>query len=139
MKYQVAGGPASRLTRWSLKLSKYSFDVEHKPGANHCDADAISRLVAAIVTSSGAANRDDDLGSFSISALRRATSTACLLQAKNRAVRRLSESRASVIDSDLDVGIPSGDVFRRELDSDSFARDMMDYLLLLAIGRPSVR
>jgi len=35
-----------------------------------------------------------------------------------------------VIDSYLDVGIPSGDVFRRELDSDEFARDMMDYLLV---------
>eukprot|EP00962_Isochrysis_galbana_P037793 scaffold13281_cov119-Isochrysis_galbana.AAC.3 len=42
----------------------------------------------------------------------------------------MSESRGSVIDSYLDVGIPSGDVFRRELDSDEFARDMMDYLLV---------
>eukprot|EP00962_Isochrysis_galbana_P023428 scaffold7079_cov128-Isochrysis_galbana.AAC.10 len=52
------------------------------------------------------------------------------LQAKDRASRRMSESRGSVIDSYLDVGIPSGDVFRRELDSDEFARDMMDYLLV---------
>eukprot|EP00962_Isochrysis_galbana_P047875 scaffold19766_cov122-Isochrysis_galbana.AAC.5 len=56
--------------------------------------------------------------------------TARRLQAKDRASRRMSESRGSVIDSYLDVGIPSGDVFRRELDSDEFARDMMDYLLV---------
>eukprot|EP00962_Isochrysis_galbana_P043998 scaffold16912_cov112-Isochrysis_galbana.AAC.10 len=42
----------------------------------------------------------------------------------------MSESRGSVINSYLDVGIPSGEVFRRELDSDEFARDMMDYLLV---------
>eukprot|EP00962_Isochrysis_galbana_P042889 scaffold16143_cov129-Isochrysis_galbana.AAC.1 len=51
-------------------------------------------------------------------------------KAKDRASRRMSESRGSVIDSYLDVGIPSGDVFRRELDSDEFARGMMDYLLV---------
>jgi hypothetical protein len=37
MKPDVAGGPASRLTRWALKLSEYNFEVEHKPGANHSE------------------------------------------------------------------------------------------------------
>ena len=48
MKDTVEGGPASRLMRWILKLQEYDFEVEHKPGKNHADADAVSRLVAAI-------------------------------------------------------------------------------------------
>eukprot|EP00962_Isochrysis_galbana_P009019 scaffold2507_cov122-Isochrysis_galbana.AAC.10 len=67
---------------------------------------------------------------WQVATVRTATTTARRLQAKDRASRRMSESRGSVIDSYLDVGIPSGDVFRRELDSDEFARDMMDYLLV---------
>jgi hypothetical protein len=130
MKDQVSGGPASRLTRWALKLSEYTFDVEHKPGANHSDADAISRLVAAVISSRGAFRLDEHFGSMSIAAVRQATVTARRLQAKDRATRRIADSRSSVIDSYLDVGVPSGDVFRRELDADLFARDMMDYLLV---------
>ena len=48
MKESVAGGASSRLTRWSLKLQEYSFDVVHKAGKMHHDADAISRLVGCI-------------------------------------------------------------------------------------------
>ena len=48
MKDTVEGGPASRLMRWILKLQEYSFEVEHKPGKSHADADAVSRLVASI-------------------------------------------------------------------------------------------
>eukprot|EP00962_Isochrysis_galbana_P023461 scaffold7099_cov131-Isochrysis_galbana.AAC.5 len=59
--------------------------------------------------------------SWQVATVRKATTTARRLQAKDRASRRMSESRGSVIDSYLDVGIPSGDVFRRELDSDEFA------------------
>ena len=44
----IEGGPASRLMRWILKLSEYNFEVEHKPGAIHSDADGMSRLVANI-------------------------------------------------------------------------------------------
>ena len=33
----------SRLTRWSLALQPFSFDVIHKPGANNTNADGLSR------------------------------------------------------------------------------------------------
>ena len=49
MKESVAGGASSRLTRWSLRLQEYRFDVIHKPGVAHKDADGISRLVGCIV------------------------------------------------------------------------------------------
>ena len=42
----IEGGPASRLMRWILKLSEYDFEVEHKAGKIHTDADGLSRLVA---------------------------------------------------------------------------------------------
>jgi hypothetical protein len=48
MKDTVEGGPASRLQRWCLVLAEYEFDVIHKPGIIHKDADAVSRLVAAV-------------------------------------------------------------------------------------------
>jgi hypothetical protein len=130
MKVQVSGGPASRLTRWALKLYEYNFDAEHKPGANHSDADALSRLVAAIASSPTAASRESLAGSLSVAAVRQVTSTARRLQATDRAKIRHATSRSSVIDSYLDVGIPSGDAFRRDLDADLFARDVMDHLLV---------
>ena len=49
MKDQVCGGASSRLTRWSLRLQEYRFDVTHKPGIAHKDADGISRLVGCVV------------------------------------------------------------------------------------------
>ena len=39
----------SRLMRWSLKLAEYDYDVLHKPGKLHVDADALSRLPSAWV------------------------------------------------------------------------------------------
>ena len=33
--------------RWILKLQENQFEVEHKPGKDHTDADGVSRLVAA--------------------------------------------------------------------------------------------
>lgn len=35
--------PNSRLFRWSLKLSQYSFEVKYNPGVNHVEADLLSR------------------------------------------------------------------------------------------------
>lgn len=52
MKDTIEGGPASRLMRWNLKLLEYDFEVEHKPGKIHADADAVSRLVAALISPS---------------------------------------------------------------------------------------
>ena len=48
MKDMVEGGPASRLMRWNLKLLEYNFEVVHKPGKDHGDADGVSRLVAVV-------------------------------------------------------------------------------------------
>ena len=36
---------SSRLTRWTLRLQEYDFDVIHKPGKDHVDADFVSRYV----------------------------------------------------------------------------------------------
>ena len=47
MRDTAEGGVSSRLTRWIMRLQEYRFDVTHKPGALHADADAISRLVGA--------------------------------------------------------------------------------------------
>ena len=38
------GGPASRLQRWYLKLQEYNFEVRHRPGRIHHDADFLSRM-----------------------------------------------------------------------------------------------
>ena len=38
----------AKLMRWSLKLSEYDFDIIHKPGRLHLDADALSRLPSAL-------------------------------------------------------------------------------------------
>ena len=43
-KDTVGGGPASRLQRWYLKLQEYRFEVWHRPGRIHHDADFISRM-----------------------------------------------------------------------------------------------
>ena len=50
MRDTFEGGPASRSTRWITKLQEYRFTVEHKPGATHCDADGVSRLVQLVAS-----------------------------------------------------------------------------------------
>ena len=37
--------PSSRLTRWAVKLSKYDYTVEHRPGNRMQHADALSRSI----------------------------------------------------------------------------------------------
>jgi hypothetical protein len=129
-KTDVAGGPAPRLTRCALKLSEYNFEVEHKPGANHSDADAISRLVAAITRSPTAAQSLELMGDLPAQKIREATSAAKRLKAKDRASRTALDTKESIPTAYLDVSVPAGDVFRRELDADAFARDIMDFLLV---------
>ncbi|KAG8239198.1 hypothetical protein J437_LFUL018839 [Ladona fulva] len=41
--YHSREDPSSRLTRWSLLLSEYDFDIQHRPGKAHQNADALSR------------------------------------------------------------------------------------------------
>lgn len=37
--------PSSRLMRWALRLSEFTYTVEHKPGKKHTNADGLSRAV----------------------------------------------------------------------------------------------
>ena len=39
----------ARLTRWDLKLTEYEFEIIHRPGKKHINADVLSRHVAAAV------------------------------------------------------------------------------------------
>ena len=36
-------GAGARIARWASALQAYNFTVEHKPGAQHTNADALSR------------------------------------------------------------------------------------------------
>ena len=45
----VKNHQCARLTRWVLKLSEYEFEVLHRPGKKHVNADVLSRHVATIV------------------------------------------------------------------------------------------
>ena len=58
MRDTFEGGPASRLTRWIMKLQEYRFTVEHKPGVAHCDADGVSRLVQLVAAAMDNPNGD---------------------------------------------------------------------------------
>ena len=88
MRDTMEGGPASSLMRWILKLQEYNFEVQHKPGVLHKDADGVSRLVMAV----------------------NAAITARQLQAE----QRVKSSRQAVIDSYINTGAPSLDVIRDE-------------------------
>ena len=61
MKDSIEGGPATRLMRWTMKLQEYDFEVEHKAGKLHADADAVSRLVAAVTQTANGQSAEEDL------------------------------------------------------------------------------
>ena len=35
---------AARIQRWALTLAAYNYSIEYKPGPEHANADALSRL-----------------------------------------------------------------------------------------------
>jgi hypothetical protein len=45
----VKNHQCARLARWVLKLSEYEFEVLHRPGRKHVNADVLSRHVATVV------------------------------------------------------------------------------------------
>jgi hypothetical protein len=46
---RVKNHQCARLTRWVLKLAEYDFEILHRPGKKHINADVLSRHVAAAV------------------------------------------------------------------------------------------
>jgi transposase InsO family protein len=52
----------ARLTRWVLKLSEYDFEIEHKAGKKHVNADCLSRHLASVTTARDRKSFDDKLG-----------------------------------------------------------------------------
>jgi hypothetical protein len=44
----VKNHQCAQLTRWVLKLAEYEFEIEHKPGKKHVNADCLSRHTASV-------------------------------------------------------------------------------------------
>jgi hypothetical protein len=58
----VKNHQCARLTRWVLKLLEYDFEIEHKAGKKHVNADCLSRHIASVTTDGGRKPLDDNLG-----------------------------------------------------------------------------
>ena len=118
MKDTVEGGPASRLMRWILMLNEYRFNVEHKPGAKHCDADGVSRIVSAVFAKQSAPKRP-----------RRAVPTARRRHLKEREQRLHGQTRATVIESYLGTEAPQRDTFLEGQLQDDECRELREALV----------
>jgi hypothetical protein len=44
----VKNHQCARLIRWVLKFAEYEFEIEHKPGKKHVNADSLSRHIASM-------------------------------------------------------------------------------------------
>ena len=51
----------ARLTRWVLKLAEYEFEIEHKPGKKHVNADSWSRYIVSMKPEEGTLTEMSDL------------------------------------------------------------------------------
>jgi hypothetical protein len=57
----VKNNHCARLTRWVLKLSGYDFQIEHKAGKKHVNADCLSRHITSVTTDRDRKPPDDNL------------------------------------------------------------------------------
>ena len=126
MRDTMEGGPASRLMRWILKLSEYRFHVEHKPGALHKDADAISRLVT---KEKAQAPLNDLMTTVAVAAHEDKSKASRITTARTRhAAIRENRTAVEVQISYLDTGAPSASQLKREQEDDPECIEIMDYL-----------
>ena len=126
MRDTMEGGPASRLMRWILKLSEYRFHVEHKPGALHKDADAISRLVT---KEKAQAPLNDLMTTVAVAAQGDKSKPSRITTARTRhAAIRENRTAVEVQISYLDTGAPSASQLKREQEDDPECIEIMDYL-----------
>jgi hypothetical protein len=142
----IEGGPASRLTRWALKLAEYRFVVEHKPGAMHKDADGISRLVACVadrkapLDSCVDANLQVYLATVQDSnpspeALansrteRTRVTTASTLQAATQAERQKATTQSSILEGYLASDAPSRNVISEAQQTDADTQDLIQFMI----------
>lgn len=123
MRDTMEGGPASRLMRWILKLSEYRFHVEHKPGALHKDADAISRLVAT-------ANPVEFPGTVAPTTASNPTPrNKRVMTARSKQVAGRTHSTPQEVNlSYLQTGAPSIDMLREEQKDDPECIEIVNYL-----------
>ena len=124
MRDTMEGGPASRLMRWILKLSEYRFHVEHKPGALHKDADAISRLVMDDEPTPPPQELPSTVAAVKIKRKTNATTTARSRQAEARSNQTTTEVQLSY----LDTGSPTMEQLKVEQENDPECVEIMDYL-----------
>ena len=126
MRDTMEGGPASRLMRWILKLSEYRFHVEHKPGALHKDADAISRLVT---REKPKEPLNDLMPTVAVAARGAKSKEQRTTTARSRqAAARTTLTTAEVQTSYLDTGAPSAAQLKQEQACDPECTEIMDYL-----------